>query len=179
MKRLLPMLSGVLTAVLASCPAGWGQEIVPAPASAATPKNHGAVHAANEKLVRDLVAILKKTKSSDTFLVTVKALADMGPRSKAAVPAIILNGERLGLFKDIMQQADDDDPDSAGDFIVEAIEHIVAPRHERQAPRPGAPIAYPPVPAQVPPPCVVSPLMCPAAPPGSLLDAQPQKTARQ
>jgi hypothetical protein len=137
------------------------RESVPAPA--ADPHKRGSsVHAINEKLVRDLTAILKKTKSTDTFLVTVKALADMGPRAKPAVPAIILNAERLGLLQDILQQVDDDsDDDCPGDFIVEAIAQIVAGKEARQAQRQGAPTAYPEI---LPPPRMMRPVItAPAA----------------
>jgi hypothetical protein len=195
MQRYFAMLPGVLTAVLACSSAAWCQEIVPAPipvprqtaitrhsvpveAPAAPPKSHGSVHAANEKLVHELIAILKKTKSQDTFLVTVRALEDIGPRSRAAVPAIILNAERLGLLKDILQQAEDEEKDGPGIIIAEAIEHIVAPRRDREAARPGATINYPPAPPVLPPPCVVSPLRSPAGLTPSI-DLQPQKTARK
>jgi hypothetical protein len=178
MKRFYPTLPAILIVALATTVRG--QEILPAPVltsrpapvvhaaepvppPAASAKTHGSVHAANEKLIRELTAILQKTKSKDTFLVTVKALADMGPRSRAAVPAIILNAERLGLLKDILQQADDEEQDGPGEFVVEAIEQIVASRH-RQGVHPVAPMAYPPGPVPPPPPCVVHPLMCPIGP---------------
>jgi len=176
MKCFLCILPGVLTVVLASSAAGWSQEIVPAPAPAAAAKSNGSVRAANEKLVQELIAILKKTKSTDTFLVTVHALEAIGPRSKAAVPAIILNAQRLGLLKDIMQQAEDEEKDGPGIIIAEAIEHIVAPYRDRQAALPPPP--YPPAPAMLPPPCVVSPLLCPVAPPAPSTEVQPQKTVR-
>lgn len=197
MKRIYPMLPAML--IVAAATTVRGQEILPAPVPAprstssihhaepvappaASAKTHGTVRAANEKLVHELVEILKKTKSTDTFLVTVKALADMGPRARAAVPAIILNAERLGLIKDILKQVDDDEEEEApGDFIVEAIEHIVASRHDRQAAHPVAPMGYPPPPpgALPPPPCVVSPLMCPIGPALTSAPTPPQQPAQK
>jgi hypothetical protein len=192
MKRFYRTLPAILIVALATTVRG--QEILPAPvltprppssiraeavpAPAASAKTQGTVRAANEKLVRELMAILKKTKSSDTFLVTVKALADIGPRARAAVPAIILNAERLGLTKDILAQADDEEQDGPGEFIVEAIEQIVA-SHRRQAAHPVAPMAYPPGAMPPPPPCVVNPLMCPIGPAVVSTEVQPPKPARK
>jgi hypothetical protein len=194
MKHFYPTLPAILIVVLGTTVRG--QEILPAPVAprstcgihpaelvpppAASAKTHGTVRAAKEKLVRELVGILKKTKSTDTFLVTVKALADMGPPSRAAVPEIIVNAERLGLLKDILKQVDDEqEDDNPGDFIVEAIEHIVAPRHERQMPHPVAPMGYPPPGVIPPPPSVVSPLMCPIAPALTPDWGPPHKTAQK
>ncbi|HKB40226.1 MAG TPA: hypothetical protein VKD72_27600, partial [Gemmataceae bacterium] len=50
----------------------------------------------DDDLVGALVAILEETRSPDTLLVTVKALADLGPRARTAVPAVIRSAERLG-----------------------------------------------------------------------------------
>jgi hypothetical protein len=196
MQRFLS-LSGILTAALASCAVACGQEKIPAPvlaprctgcapccpattAVSAPAKTHGAVHAANEKLVHELVAILKTTKSSDTFLVTVKALEDIGPRARAAVPTMILNAERMGLLKDITQQADDEETDGPGIIVSEAIAHIVAPRREREAARTGAPVNYPPPPVlpAPQPSCVISPLLCPTLP-APAIAPQPERTVRQ
>jgi hypothetical protein len=184
MKRLLLIVPGAVAALLAGQAAGWSQEYaVPAPAAPAPhrevvpapakdPHKHGStVHAINEKLVRDLTAILKKTKSTDTFLVTVKALADMGPRAKPAVPAIILNAERLGLLKDIMQQVDDDsDDDCPGDFIVEAIAQIVASKEARRAQGAGVPTTFP---EMLPAPRMVRPLTYPAVAPPAAVTVNP------
>jgi hypothetical protein len=186
MQRILPLLAGVLGAFLASGPAAWGQgarpaastpvaetrrpEPVPAPQPA---HRHTSVRAANEQLVAELTVILHETSSPDTFLVTVKALADIGARSKVAVPSIIRNAERLGLLKNILQQADDDEKLGPGVMISEAIQQIVSPRRDRQDPREAAPAATPPVPLPPPPASVVSPL---GGVPGRARPVLPQPT---
>jgi hypothetical protein len=77
----------------------------------------------NGKLVGDLLDILRETSSRDTFLLTVKALADIGPDAKAAVPMIIRGAERLGLSEDLEQQVKDEQ--GPGVMIVECIEQIL------------------------------------------------------
>jgi hypothetical protein len=161
MKRFLPLLP-VLAAVLAHGPAALAQGTlldpvspVRAPAAARraeAPATEGrtSVREVNQQLVRDLTAILKNTKSADTFLVTVRALGDMGSRAKPAVPAIILNAERLGLLENILEQADDEEQLGPGIMITEAIADIVTPRRDRQPPSYAVP----------PPPCC--PPCCPA-----------------
>jgi hypothetical protein len=186
MKRFLPLLP-VLTAVLAHGPAALAQGTrtdpvapvrAPAPARRAeAPATEGktSVREVNQQLVRDLTAILKNTKSPDTFLVTVRALGDMGSRAKPAVPAIILNAERLGLLENILEQADDEEQLGPGIMITEAIADIVTPRRDRQ------PSGY-----AVPPPCC--PPCCPAPslllPPGGppscpLMPCQPPEAPRR
>src|SRR5690349_17232994 len=49
----------------------------------------------------ELTAILKETKSTETFLVTTMVLGRMGPEAKRALPAIIRNAERLELLEDL------------------------------------------------------------------------------
>ena len=105
MKRFLPLLPCILAVTLVSIVVARGQGTRQAPATSthtgteqrrpepipAPPPSRGssAVHVANEHLVAELVVILKETKSADTFLITVKALADFGPRSKPAVAAML------------------------------------------------------------------------------------------
>jgi hypothetical protein len=55
--------------------------------------------------VQELTAILDETRSVDTFLLTVSALAELGPKAKPAIRAIIRNAERLGVLKDQAMQA--------------------------------------------------------------------------
>jgi hypothetical protein len=180
MRRFLPLLP--LLTVLAHGSAAMAQgtgtdPVSPVRAPAETrraerPKTEGrtTVHEVNQQLVRDLVGILKKTKSPDAFLVTVKALGDIGPRAKPAVPAIILNAERLGLIKDILQQADDEEQLGSGVLIMDAIEEIVAPRRDRQNPA----YAVPPPPCCPAPSFLMPPSGCPSTCP--LMPCLPPET---
>jgi hypothetical protein len=49
-------------------------------------------------LVGELAGILNETKSKETFSVTLAVLRKMGPEAKPAVPVILRNADRLGLF---------------------------------------------------------------------------------
>jgi hypothetical protein len=155
-------------AVVVSGPAAWGQKvrtdqvcpslpasevIRPEPVPAPIPsRSHNSVRAANEQLVSELILILQETKSPDTFLVTVNALACVGPRAKAAVPAIIRHAERLGLLKDILSQVEDDDSVGTGVVISEAIAQIIRPMREGPGGGSQGPVAFPfPVPPPLPP----------------------------
>jgi hypothetical protein len=57
--------------------------------------------AASKSVVDRLVAILARTKSKDTFAVTVAALGQLGPDARVALPDIIENAERLGVLEGI------------------------------------------------------------------------------
>ena len=67
------------------------------------------------------------------------------------MPAIIRNAEHLGLLKDILQQADDEDQIGPGVMITEAITLIVAGRRDDPAPGQVAPAMLPPPPPPMPP----------------------------
>jgi hypothetical protein len=108
----------------AACPTTCGPQACPAPVCMpAAPRCCVPSSPDNAKLVEELLAILKETKSADTFIVTVKALSDLGPDARTAVPAIIRGGDRLGLFTDIEKQAKEED--GSGLMIVDAIEEIL------------------------------------------------------
>ena len=68
------------------------------PAVAAVPAVVSALP--KQGLLLELVAILNETKSVDTFVVTLSLLEGMGKQAEPAIPTIIRNAERLGLFKD-------------------------------------------------------------------------------
>jgi hypothetical protein len=51
-------------------------------------------------LVGELTAALDETRSVDTFLLAVSALAELGAEARPAVRAVLRNGERLGVLKD-------------------------------------------------------------------------------
>jgi hypothetical protein len=114
----------------------------------------------NAKLVEELLAILKETQSTDAFLVTVKALSDVGPDAKTAVPAIIRGADRLGLLKDIEKQAKDEE--GSGIMIVDAIEEILRGPCVAGAYAPSAVVGVP-APMYAPP----MPHAAPCCPPSS------------
>lgn len=124
----------------------------------------------NAKLVEELRGLLQETSSRDTFLVTVKALSDIGPSAKMAVPAIIRGAERLKLSKDIEQQVSEEK--GAGAMIVECIERILtSPGCEARCAAGvftiRAPAVVPPPPMFAVPGCLAAPgcLPCPAMSP--------------
>jgi hypothetical protein len=65
---------------------------VPAPTATHKPQKSAA-------LVEQLVALLNETKSKETFTVTLIVLQKLGTEAKSAVPAILRNADRLGLFE--------------------------------------------------------------------------------
>jgi len=106
-----------------------------------------------DDLVGGLVAILDETRSPDTLLVTVKALADLGPRARAAVPAVIRSAERLGVLKDILHQKDEQG--AVGPAIVDLIGPIIKGREARVptcCSSPPSSTGYTPVPLSPPAP---------------------------
>jgi uncharacterized protein (TIGR03067 family) len=142
----------------------------PKPAAAATKDSDRSVpDSADRELVKKLVAILKKTKSVDTFLVTTRVLADLGLEAKSAVPAIILHAERLGLLKDILQQEEDEE--GPGIAIVEMLEDLLQGETEprvRDLPSPPLPppAGTPPLPLfSMPVPPLPFPGAVPCEPP--------------
>ena len=157
MRRTYPILSAItLSAALVACYAAWGQSPPrtsspppgPPPSLCSAPSQPAAPHrpacaarSDNEKLVEGLVAILNETDSTDTLLVTVAALADLGPRARLAVPAIIRAADRLGLFKGLAQQKKGQGEDHEGMAVVDAIDQIL-----KGGARPPA-CCYAPVPA--------------------------------
>lgn len=163
MKRTYPILSAAtLAAALIACYAAWAQSPPqticpppgPPPSAYTTPAQPTrayrpacAARSDNDKLVEGLVAIINETDSTDTLLVTVKALADLGPRARLAVPAIIRGADRLGLLKDITQQKKGAGEEAEGMVIVEAIEQILKGSGAR-------PVAC----------CAACPTVCPPAP---------------
>jgi hypothetical protein len=126
----------------------------------------------NAKLVDELLTILKETKSADTFLVAVKALSDIGPDAKKAVPAIIRGAEQHGLLKDIREQVKEEE--GAGLMIMDAIEEILRGPEAACAPPPPRMAVYAqPVPFAAPwcPPPPMPPAF--AVPPRSSEPARP------
>jgi hypothetical protein len=136
MRRTYPILPiFTFAAALLACYAAWAQSpprtscppadppmrpVASQPTECRRPAQ--AAQSDNDKLVDGLVAILNETESSDTLLVTIKALADLGPRARLAVPAIIRAADRLGMLKGLAQQKGED---SEGMAVIEALEQIL------------------------------------------------------
>jgi hypothetical protein len=109
MRRLLPLfvmvgLAGVLVPVLAvmaqlPSPTSAPRSCSPATGTANKPS---ATSSTDAKVIDEMIAILKETKSEDTFVVTAMALCGMGPEAKRALPQLIRNAERLGLLDGLL-----------------------------------------------------------------------------
>jgi hypothetical protein len=79
----------------------------------------------NDKVIDELTAILKETKSSETFIVTAMVLGRMGPDAKRALPIIIRNAERLELFDDLYKTNASAENRAAAQEVVAALEMIL------------------------------------------------------
>jgi hypothetical protein len=95
----------------------------------ATPTTVSQPQKSTGDLVQDLIQIINETNSVDTFFVTTKLLEEMGSKSRAAVPAIIRNAERLQVFKDTMLKregdADHQLKSELGSMIIDALGKIM------------------------------------------------------
>ncbi len=80
-------------------------------------------------LVEELIDVLDKTHSADAFLVTLKLLEKLGTPAVSAIPAIVRNAERLGLFKDHLHAKDRD-----SELVNEIARSIEQLRHETAEP---------------------------------------------
>jgi hypothetical protein len=113
MKRI-GLLGGVLAAAALlpaqkvcadePCPGGlrcqvvvpvWGAKVV------AGFRSSPFQRAGRGEVVEELVGILNRTESRDTYVVVVFLLDKMGPEARPALPAVVRNGERLGVFTDV------------------------------------------------------------------------------
>src|SRR5206468_868355 len=103
-------------------PAGCGPKCAAAPCASALVAP--ILAPGGDPVVQELVAILNETSSADTFVVTTVVLGEMGFAARPALPAIIRNGERLGLFRGLASPNKDDRPEVACD-IMGSIDHIL------------------------------------------------------
>jgi hypothetical protein len=103
-------------------------------------------------IVDELVAILNETKSKETFTVTLTVLQKFGKEAKPAVPSILRNADRLGLFAGAL--AGDSKGKQASNDVLEAIDSILG-KESDQLPSPDG-CSLPPTkrrtPADAPPP---------------------------
>jgi hypothetical protein len=120
-----------------------------------------------------LLIILHETKSPDTFVVTARALAAVGPAARRAVPAVIRGAERLNLLSEIGKQAKAGD--GLGMVVVEAIEELLQGQGAGRAccTPVCAPVCAPPVAYAVPccPPAAGGPPWFPACQPTTFTPA--------
>ena len=112
------------------------------------------------EVVAELVAILDRTKSTDTYLATLLALSQF--EDKSPLPAVVRNAARLGLLKGLTKE---EKPSHAQEMIGAylsgemSVASQVANRGQ-YSPPPGYPTAYPmsmPSPYGYPPACVGQP----------------------
>jgi hypothetical protein len=73
-----------------------------------------------------MIAILKETKSEETFVVTAVALGCMGPEAKRALPQLIRNAERLKLFEDLFGSSASKGDRQVAQHVAEAIVMLAA-----------------------------------------------------
>jgi hypothetical protein len=103
------------------------------PTSAVSPK---------PDVVVEMIQVLQSTQAVDTFFVTLGLLEEMGQKAQPAIPGILRNAERLGLFKSHLTNRDRDTEHV--ERVVRALKRIRAPETE---PVPSAP-CVPCVPAR-------------------------------
>ncbi len=77
-------------------------------------------------VVVDLVAALSETKSKGAFVAAVLALAELGPESRPAIPAILRHGERLGVFDDAFEADAAHHKGAPGRLVAQALAAIAS-----------------------------------------------------
>jgi hypothetical protein len=65
-----------------------------------------AAHAADEKMVQELITILNDTDSQEMVVCTASVLGKMGKGARPALPALLRSMERLGIVKDGERKAE-------------------------------------------------------------------------
>jgi hypothetical protein len=157
-RRELTVVALSLAVLLANAGGLFAQEKGSPPYSSAPSAVGAAVDATGHKAgkhadprTEELIAILNETQSVDTLCVTVKVLESMGRTARPAVPAIIRNAERLGLFKGLTRSNGQSRKAKLGDEIVEAILKINEGEQKSPACCHVAPCC---VPLSAPPPCL-------------------------
>jgi len=77
-------------------------------------------------VIDELTAILKETKSAETFVVTAMVLGRMGAEAKQAIPVIIRNAERLELLDDLYHtRASADNHSFLAQEVIAALDMIL------------------------------------------------------
>jgi hypothetical protein len=83
-------------------------------------------------LVSELIAVLDETQSVDTFLVTLGLLESMEAKAQPAIPSILRNAERLGVFKNHLTSKGRDTEQV--ESIVKSLEKILS-SEQKSSPR--------------------------------------------
>lgn len=195
MKRIVPLFVLVgLTAVLVPVLAVFAQSSSTSPSKSSHPVasrcasceeacksvagvkgKPTAASSVNDKVIQELIGILKETQSQETFIITAMVLGRMGPDAKRAIPDIIRNAERLEMLKDL-----GNDPSNAkhenAEGVMAAIEMILDPKggggvSVKRSYAPAATYyygagAYTPAPSYPAPPAPAC-YPCPVAPPAA------------
>jgi hypothetical protein len=189
MKRKLPLfvmvgVTGVLVPVLAVLAQSSSTTCAPACCSQGSclASKPSAPSSADAKVIDELIAILKDTKSEETFIVTAMALGRMGPDAKRALPQLVRGAERLGLLEDLFNSNAEAGDREISQQIAEAI-MMLAESNKDVRPAgygyatAGAPYSYggygaPTTSAPWNQPAVV-PSTVPPCPPGSAIYSNP------
>ena len=80
----------------------------------------------DDAVVTELMAIIEKTESEDTFMATLSALAQTGKAGKKAVPAILRGAERVGILKGLARAADrGQEPSRLQATVFETVETLL------------------------------------------------------
>jgi hypothetical protein len=130
MKRTFPLfvlvgVAGALVPVLAVFAQTSSSRPVSCCPSATCASGKNAVKSStDDQVIEELIAILKETKSPETFTVTATVLGYMGPEARRALPALIRNAERLELLEDLFD-TNATESHRAAQVLAEAIEMIV------------------------------------------------------
>jgi hypothetical protein len=139
-------LAGVLAPVLAVLAQSSSTSSVPAscsPATCTTSKTSDA-SSADDKIIDEMIAILKETKSEETFIVTAMALGRLGPAAKRALPQLIRNAERLELLSGLFDANADAEDRKVVQHVAEAIVMLAESNKD------GQPMGYLSITSQTP-----------------------------
>lgn len=133
MRRILSLfvmigVVGVLVPVLAVLAQSSSITSAPACCSPATctASKPSASSSTDAKIIDEMIAILKETKSEETFVVAAMALGQMGPEAKRALPQLIRNAERLKLLEDVFASGASKGDRQVAQHVAEAIVMLAA-----------------------------------------------------
>src|SRR5439155_10774181 len=91
---------------------------------------------AKPDLLTEMTLVLCSTQSVDTFFVTLGLLEKMGMKAQPAIPAILRNAERLGIFKNHTTEKGRDA--ELVERVAEALHKIRAGEDEPAGSRPAS-----------------------------------------
>jgi hypothetical protein len=94
----------------------------------------GAAPAGQAEYEKELLSILATTRSTDAFCVTLGLLGETKVDPREAIPVVIRNAERLGIFADSLQR---DSMSGMGESVCKVLEKLSQRmRAEEQTPAP-------------------------------------------